>query len=476
MNRIIIFLFCAFNTAAFSQSNREQLIGASQAGSSPLFFDPGAGPVIQPAAFCRANHATVLNRDTVIPECTVRQGLPNFFNKVKAGKPVTIAYIGGSITQGVHCYRTSSARYIQSLYPAVKMKFINAGVSGTGTDLGACRLYEQVIQHHPDLVFIEFVVNGAYKEGLEGMIRQIWKNDPATDICMLYSAHSEHTAIYAAGQLPDNVKGFETIADHYKIPSVHMALLPALLEQQNKLVWKSDSKEVPGKIVFSNDGIHPIAAGGDLYAGAIARSMQSLQTNTSPQKHALPAVLYSASWEEARMYAPQQLATFSRDWEKITPKDSFYLKQFAGWFPYIMKAEQPGASFSFRFNGTMFGIFDIGGPESAQMEIELDGKPVKLKPMLAGTRLSEVTGEDGRALLDRFGFFCNNRYRGQFECIKVEPGVHTVTMKIAAEKADKRKILGEKQLADITANPAKYDRTVVYLGKILLCGKPLNDL
>jgi lysophospholipase L1-like esterase len=463
-------MFCAFTTAAFTQPDREQLIAASQAGASALFFDPAAGdvPVIQPAAFNRST------RDTGIAECTVRSGLPNFFHKAKAGKPVTIAYIGGSITQGVHCYRTASARYIQSLFPAVKIKAINAGVSGTGTDLGACRLYEQVTKYHPDLVFIEFASNGAYKEGMEGMIRQIWKNDPTIDICLLYTAHHEHTAIYAAGKVPGHIKGLEAIADHYKIPSIHMALFPALLEQQGKLIWKSDSKTVPDKIVFSNDGIHPITAGGDLYAGAVARSMQTLQANATPLKHGMPAALYSTAWEEAQMYAPQQLATFSKGWEKITTKDSAYLKQFTGWFPYVMKAEQPGDSFTFRFKGTMFGIFDIGGPEVAQMEIELDGKPVKLKPVLPGTRLQEVTAADGRALLDRFGYFCNNRYRGQFECIQVEPGTHTVTMKISAAKADKRTILGEKQLADITANPARYDRTVVYLGKILLCGVPVK--
>lgn len=460
----VLLLAASITTTAFSQTTREQLIAASQAGASPLFFDPTVGdiPVIQPSAFDNAK------------ECTVRNGLPNFFNKVRSGKPVTIAYIGGSITQGVHCYRTSSAQYIQALFPSVKMKFINAGVAGTGTELGACRLYEQVTQYHPDLVFIEFAVNGAYKEGMEGMIRQLWKNDPTIDLCLLYTAHIEHARMYAAGQLPDNVKGLETIADHYKIPSIHMAMVPALLEQQGKLLWKSDSKTEPGKIVFSNDGIHPITEGGDLYAGAIARSMQTMNISAMPQKHVLPAVLYSADWENAGMYAPQQLATFSNDWQKVIPKDSTYLKQFAGWFPYIMKAEQPGASFSFKFKGTMFGIFDIGGPESGQMEIEVDGKPVKLKPMQPGTRLSEVTAADGRALLDRFGFFCNNRYRGQFECIKVEPGVHTVTMKISAAKADKRSILGEKQLADISANPSKYDRTVVYLGKILLCGTPVN--
>jgi hypothetical protein len=47
-------------------------------------------------------------------------------------------------------------------------------------------------------------------------------------------------------------------------------------------------------------------------------------------------------------------------------------------------------------------------------------------------------------------------------------------MKISAVKADKRSILGEKQLADITARPERYDRTVIYLGKILLCGTPVK--
>ncbi|HEX6428777.1 MAG TPA: SGNH/GDSL hydrolase family protein, partial [Niastella sp.] len=56
---------------------------------------------------------------------------------------------------------------------------------------------------------------------------------------------------------------------------------------------------------------------------------------------------------------------------------------------------------------------------------------------------------------------------------KVEPGLHTVTMKISAVRADKRSMLGEKQLSDITANPERYNRTVVYLGKILLCGTPV---
>ncbi len=121
----------------------------------------------------------------------------------------------------------------------------------------------------------------------------------------------------------------------------------------------------------------------------------------------------------------------------------------------------------------MFGFFDVGGPEAGQLSIEVDGKPVKLTPVLAGTRIATITEAEGQELVNRFGPFCNNRFRGQFECVKVTPGEHTVTIKLSAVKADKRKILGESQLADITANPAKYDRTVVYLGKILIRGEAL---
>ncbi len=73
------------------------------------------------------------------------------------------------------------------MYPAIPMKAVNAGVSGTGTDLGACRLHEQVLQYHPDLVVGEIAVNGAYKDGMERMIKeQIWKRDPTIDICLFF--------------------------------------------------------------------------------------------------------------------------------------------------------------------------------------------------------------------------------------------------------------------------------------------------
>lgn len=454
---------------SFGQNNKadatyeERLRAASQGGASPLFFDAAAAdvPVIKPLEFDNSK------------ECIVRNGLPNFFYKAKSGKPVTMGFIGGSITQAVYGYRTRTARYIQSLYPNTPMKAINAGISGTGTDLGACRLHEQLLQYHPDIIFVEFAVNGAYREGMEGIIRQIWEFDPAIDICLLYTIHHEQHAIYTAGKVPDNILGLEELANYYRIPSIHLGIQPASMVQEGKLVWRSDSKTIPGKIVFSNDGAHPLTEGGDLYAGVIGRSMLTMQRNAFERKHVIPAPLLADNWENAHMYAPAELAAFSSGWSRINPSDSTFLKQFAPWFSYVMKTEQPGASLTFRFKGNMFGFFDIGGPEVGQLAIEVDGKPVKLSPVLAGTRIATITDTDGSDLVNRFGPFCNNRYRGQFECIKVAPGEHSVTIKLSPAKADKRKILGESQMADITANPAKYDRTVLYLGKLLIRGEAL---
>jgi lysophospholipase L1-like esterase len=447
------------------ETERTRLIAASQSGASPLYFNPGdtAVPLIAPGTFYNEK------------ECTVRGNLPHFFKKVSAGKPVTIGFIGGSITQGNQCYRPQTARYIQSLFPAATMEGINAGVSGTGTDLGACRLHEQLLQYNPDLVFVEFAVNGAYNDGMEGIIRQIKKYNPDIDICLIYTIYNGQTKTYAADSIPENIQRLEKIAAHYNIPGVHLGMEAALLEKEGKLVWKADNNTAPGKIIFSNDGTHPIQAGGNLYAAAIARAFSKMKQQTGVSSTVMPAPLIADNWEDANMYAPQEVATFSAGWQQVKTKGSPQ-KQFSGWFPYIMKADQPGASFTCRFKGTMFGFFDIGGPEMGQVEVIIDGKQVQLADRgIKGTRLLKIvdtTDASGSPVINRFNNFCNNRYRGQYEFVTLEPGVHTVTIRISAAKADKVKILGPQQQDDITSHPAKYDQTVVYIGKILLRGVP----
>lgn len=459
----VIVVLLTGTKAISQQAAAEDLIRASQGAASAMFFSPNAATAV-------INSGSFYDEK----ECIVRNGLPHTLNLLQSGKSVKIAYIGGSITQGENGYRQQSAKFITRQYPKASVRFLNAGVSGTGTDLGACRIGEQVLKHNPDLIFIEFAVNGAYAPGMEGIVRQVIRNNPETDICLIYTIMTGQSSKYAEGDIPDNIKNLEAIADRYGLPSIHLGMQAALLERDNKLLWKGTKEEAGNRILFSTDGIHPLPEGGNLYAEAIARAFVKLEKQKpSVIKKQLPTPLLKDNWEDAGMYAPADIAQFSGNWEKMELEKGTAFYRYRPWFPYIMKAADAGASFSFQFEGSAFGIFDIGGPEAGQLEIEVDGKPTKLTEVSTrGYRLYKPDENGELNGINRFNAYCNNRYRGQYDLIELTPGKHTITIRISREKADKIKILG-KNTEDILAHPEKYNQSVLYLGRILLRGKPL---
>jgi len=449
MKRLIYAAFMLFATIS------------AEAQTSRLIFDTG-----------RSDIPIIETSDNAIPdECMVRAGLPHFSSKIKNGEACTVAFLGGSITQGGFCYRLQLAKYLENHYPDVKFTWINAGVPGTGTDLGVFRVDEQVLTANPDLVFIEFSANGGYTPAMEGIIRKIHAHDADTDICLLYSATESHMRQYQHGEVPEVVAEQERLATHYNLPSIHMARKAAVLESDGKLLWKGSKDESTDKIVFSYDGLHPAKAGGNLYAQAIARSLDKI-IKVKGKPISFPAPLYGTIWDNARMYSPAKVCKRHGLWKDVDAAGDSRMKKFAGWFPSVLTSSHQGSTLSFAFDGDMFGLFDIGGPEMGQLEIYVDGQMIRLKNVKDGnSRYYEATDLTGSHYLNRFNRYCNNRYRGQYELIKVEPGLHQVTLKLSDNKADKRKILGEKQLDDITANPEKYDKTYIMLGQLLVRGK-----
>ena len=232
-----------------------------------------------------------------------------------------------------------------------------------------------------------------------------------------------------------------------------MGIEASYLEKQGKLVWKGAPDLTKDKILFSEDGVHPLEAGGNLYAAAIARAFLQFKKNTKTKENLLPRPLFSDNWEDAKMYDPKEIATFEGEWQTIDPSSNENLNQFSSWFPYVLKADK-GASFSFKFDGSSFGLFDIGGPEVGQLKIELDEKPLYLNRFKSTTFIQSNEVTELR-LINRFNRACNNRYRGQYFMIKVEPGKHHVKISVSEEKSDKIKILGKNKLTDINEFPKK---------------------
>lgn len=107
--------------------------------------------------------------------------LKRAIQKARAGEDVTIAYIGGSITQGAGAKPIASNSYAYRSYEAFKKRFgagdgsnvhfVKAGVGGTPSELGLCRYEDEILDETaargaagPDIVVIEFAVNDAGDE------------------------------------------------------------------------------------------------------------------------------------------------------------------------------------------------------------------------------------------------------------------------------------------------------------------------
>jgi lysophospholipase L1-like esterase len=279
-------------------------------------------------------------------ETMVRIGLPNFFSKIALDSGVVkIGYIGGSITRANDQYRGQMLDYLQRTFPKVTFKGINAGVSGIGTELGAFRIKEQLLDYDPDLVFVEFAVNGGSNEAMEGIVRQIIAHNPKTDICIIYSIVGSQTISYQSGDIPSKIKSFEAIAQYYNIPSIHLGMYPAKLEKEGAIVWKGPSGSVP--MAFSADGTHPNREGGDLYAGAIARGFTKLQTAAGVFRNGLPTKQYVSDWNLATMYDASLLLA-NKGFAEIDCATSANFMQFKEWFELVPVLNE-GQTFGFEF-------------------------------------------------------------------------------------------------------------------------------
>ena len=122
-------------------------------------------------------------------------------------KPVTIAFLGDSVTQGCfECYLTGpdslqtvfdyksaySTRVreiLNLLYPSVQINIINSGVSGDSAPVGLQRLERDVLSYNPDLVLISYGLNdstggkegiGKYTSALEEIFSQLKKKNIET--------------------------------------------------------------------------------------------------------------------------------------------------------------------------------------------------------------------------------------------------------------------------------------------------------
>ena len=181
----------------------------------------------------------------------------NKLSKALNGEKITVAYLGGSITEGVGgtpdtCYAKLSFDYIaESFGKGDNVEYINAGVSGTPSVLGNLRVKKDVLDKNADIVFIEFAVNDGmdqlYKDSYESLVRTVLKQENEPAVVLLFTVtKTGHTCQEHMSQ----------IGEYYGLPmiSVPNAIQPEI--ESGSMTWAD----------YSNDEAHPNAEGHRLVA------------------------------------------------------------------------------------------------------------------------------------------------------------------------------------------------------------------
>lgn len=127
--------------------------------------------------------------DEMVKESRYNEGnkvrLAKAIKKLQANEEVTVAYIGGSITQGISagedlCYARLTTNWLEEKFPGAKINYVNAGIGATGSVCGMARADTDIIEKNPDLVFVEFSVNDTTentelnKEAYAALLRKLW--------------------------------------------------------------------------------------------------------------------------------------------------------------------------------------------------------------------------------------------------------------------------------------------------------------
>lgn len=205
--------------------------------------------------------------------------LKRVIERAKAGEDVTIAYIGGSITQGAGakpintmCYSYRAYQSFCKMFSPCQGKnihYVKAGVGGTSSELGMIRYENDVLKNGvitPDLVIVEFAVNdeGDETKGVcfESLIKKILMSENRPAVLLNFAVFMNDW------NLQDRL---QPIGERYEVPmvSVKDAVSPQFGE-----------KAVITKRQYFYDIFHPTNDGHHIMADCIAYLFETVDKET----------------------------------------------------------------------------------------------------------------------------------------------------------------------------------------------------
>ena len=293
--------------------------------------------------------------------------LANVMKRAQNKEAITVACIGGSITQGTGAQSSSDSYAFRNMawwvkaFPeaAMKLNYVNAGIGATGSYIGVHRLTRDLLPQKPDVVVVEFSVNDTDPardlESYDSLVRRILEQDNNPAVVLLFMTQENGTSLYET---------HKKIGEKYDLPMISYknAVLPEI--RAGKFTWKDIS---PDNIHPNNNG-HGIAA--ELlwsYYNSVLAKLDSADTSD---------LRFTAEPVGSDRYKKPQILSS----EQLVPEENtgFEKAEVNQQFPHNYRAESAG-SITFSVTAANIGILfqkTVDG-KSGKYEVYVDGEKVK---------------------------------------------------------------------------------------------------
>lgn len=235
----------ADNSASAAQNAESSQPGQQESSEA----DESAAAPTAEADDARTDYEKMVDRSLLSVGDMTR--MSDVFQKAQNGEDITVAYIGGSITEGYNAgttefYAKTCTDLLQGYFPDITVTGVNAGISGTPSLLGNLRLERDVLSADPDIVFVEFAVNDGqeadYKNAYESLVRTLLTQEKDIAVVLLFTVlDSGYTC----------QEHMSKIGANYDLPmiSVHDSVYEEI--EAGRMTWQD----------YSNDQSHPNAYG-----------------------------------------------------------------------------------------------------------------------------------------------------------------------------------------------------------------------
>ncbi len=277
-----------------------------------------------------------------------RGGLGDVIHRLSR-EDMTIAYLGASVTAQTKGYRPQLHELLSSTTGRAH-RAVLAGTGAMGSISGVFLMDELVLPHRPDLCFVEYTTSdstgttplsdlGAVLEGIVRKLRRI-----GCEACFLHLLRSDQELVDGHPA----VETYERVADHYAVPSVHVA------------AWLRESGHPPDELL--RDPVHTTGFGSRLVAEAVLRAL-TLIGDASPAARRDPPPLFAESFETTRVVAARR--------EHVLAPETCAEATFRFFYPYV----EVGTDNELRVTpeGELDGLVLVVGRETGYVEVEADG-------------------------------------------------------------------------------------------------------